>query len=326
MLAIRKSQGLDLNPVARYAPDAPGDVADSPAAGDGAAGADAAPEQLVQAVVAPESDLVGRSIADIDFRQRYGAIVVGLWRRQGWLQQELSRIRLQAGDVLVLLGDEESLARVGRDPAFLMLVPFQGEPRMRRMASVAGAIMLGTILLAALNIFTIEMAALAGAIAAVLSGCLTPRQAYRSVDTRIFVFIAGAIPLGVAMQKTGTADLLARGLQALVSGWNETVVLLLLFFIVAVITQFMSDSATTAIFAPVAVALAQALGRLPEPYVVTVAMASVAAFLTPIGHHGNLLVYGPGRYRFSDFVKVGTPLTVIVAVIVALLAPIVWHA
>ena len=109
------------------------------------------------------------------------------------------------------------------------------------------------------------------------------------------MFIAGAIPLGTAMQKTGTANMLAGWLQHAVSSWPERVVLLAIFAIVAVITQFMSDSATTALFAPVAVALAQALGRPPEPYVVTVAMASVVAFLTPIGHHGNLLVYGPGR-------------------------------
>ena len=93
----------------------------------------------------------------------------------------------------------------------------------------------------------------------------------------------------------------------------------------AIVTQFMSDSATTALFAPIAVALAQALGRAPEPFVVTVAMASVVAFLTPIGHHGNLLVYSPGRYRFADFVKVGTPLTVICALIVVLLAPLIWQ-
>lgn len=102
-------------------------------------------------------------------------------------------------------------------------------------------------------------------------------------------------------------------------------ILLALFAVVAVITQFMSDSATTAVFAPVALALAQALGRAPEPYVVTVAMASVVAFLTPIGHHGNLLVYGPGRYKFGDFVKVGTPLTIVAAIVVVVLAPMIWR-
>jgi di/tricarboxylate transporter len=141
---------------------------------------------------------------------------------------------------------------------------------------------------------------------------------------RIFVFIAGAIPLGDAMQKTGTANMLAGWLQHAVGGWPERLILLALFAVVAVITQFMSDSATTALFAPIAIALAHALGHAPEPFVVTVAMASVVAFLTPIGHHGNLLVYGPGRYNFMDFVKVGTPLTVICALIVVLLAPLLW--
>jgi di/tricarboxylate transporter len=109
-----------------------------------------------------------------------------------------------------------------------------------------------------------------------------------------------------------------------VAGWNQIIILRILFAIVAVLTQFMSDAGTTAIFAPVAVALAHALGHAPEPYVITVAMAAVTAFLTPIGHHGNLLVYGPENYQFSDFVKVGTPLTVFNGLAVAVFAPLIW--
>jgi di/tricarboxylate transporter len=215
-------------------------------------------------------------------------------------------VRLLANDVLVLEGDPESLATVANDPAFLMLVPFHGDAKPRRRAWSAGLIMLATILLAAFNLMTIEMAALTGAVAVVLARCISIRQAYSSIDARIFVFIAGAIPLGVAMQKTGTATLLAGWLQHAVGDWPERLILL-------------------AVFAPVALALAQALGRAPEPYVVTVAMASVVAFLTPIGHHGNLLVYGPGRYKFGDFVKVGTPLTVLAAVVVVMIAPMLWR-
>jgi di/tricarboxylate transporter len=158
----------------------------------------------------------------------------------------------------------------------------------------------------------------------VLSRCITSRQAYRAIDARIYVFIAGAIPLGVAMQKTGTAILLAEWLQKVVAGWSSAAILLLIFAVVAVVTQFMSDAATTALFAPVAVALARALGQAPEPYVVTVAMSAVAAFLTPIGHHGNLLVYGPGRYRFADFIRVGTPLTILVAIVVVWVSRAIW--
>jgi di/tricarboxylate transporter len=224
----------------------------------------------------------------------------------------------------VLQGDDEALARVSADPSILMLVPFQAEPQQRRRAPLAALIMLATIALAATHALPIQIAALSGAVALVLTGCLTVGQAYRAIDTRIYVFIAGAIPLGAAMKGSGASERLAGWLRTGVGEWSETMVLLVLFAVVAVVTQFMSDSATTAVFAPVAVALAGALGRPPEPYVVTVAMAAVVAFLTPIGHHGNLLIYGPGGYRFSDFVRVGAPLTLVAAIIVAVLAPRVF--
>jgi di/tricarboxylate transporter len=314
MVTFRQESGLELQPVAKY-----GDTLGS----DGQAAEDFE-DMLVQAVVAPTSDLVNRSIGAIDFRRRYGAIVVGIWRKRGWLQQEMSKIKLRPGDVLVLQGEQEALDRVANDAAFLMLVPFQGEAQLRGKAPLAGAIMLATVAAAALGWLSIEMAALAGAVAMILARCITPRQAYRAIDARIYIFIAGALPLGAAMQQSGASQLLAGWLQGAVGGWNQTLILLALFGIVATITQLMSDAATTALFAPVAVALAQGLGQPPEPYVVTVAMAAVAAFLTPIGHHGNLLVYGPGRYQFADFVRVGTPLTLLVALVVAWLAPILW--
>jgi di/tricarboxylate transporter len=278
----------------------------------------------VQAVVAPTSDITGRTLRDIDFRRRYGAIVVGLWRREGFLQQELARIRLEPGDVLVLQGDEESLSRISSDPAFLMMVPFQGEMRLRRKARLTAGIMLATILAAATSKVQLEFTLLAGVVTMVLTGCISSRQAYRSIDPKIYVFIAGAIPLGAAIQKTGTAVLLAGWLGKALDGWDVAVILFLMFAIVAIVTQFMSDAATTALFAPIAAALAQMLGQSPEPFVVTVAMAAVASFLTPIGHHGNLLVYGPGRYRFADFIRVGTPLTIVVAVVVVFVARTIW--
>lgn len=315
LAAIRGEPNLELHPVTQYG-DRPGQK--KPKNGDGEQ------HEFVQAVVAPRSELIGRTLGRINFQRQYGAVVVGLWRKDGWLDQEMSKVRLRPNDVLVLEGNEGALANVAADPAFLMMVPFHGEAKLRQRAGLAGLIMLATILLAAFNLMTIEMAAVAGAIAVVLTRCLTIRQAYKSIDARIFVFIAGAIPLGVAMQKTGMAGMFASWLQQAVGGWPERLILLTLFAVVAVITQFMSDAGTTALFAPVAVALAQALGRPPEPFVVTVAMAAVVAFLTPIGHHGNLLVYGPGRYRFGDFVKVGTPLTAVAAVVVVFLAPMLW--
>jgi di/tricarboxylate transporter len=312
--AIRNEAGVELHPVAQYQP------ADGNARGD-----EDPAERLVQAVVAPGSDLARRTLADVDFRRRYGAIVVGLWRQDGWLDDELSRTRLRGGDVLVLQGDDEALARVSAAPGILMIVPFHGEGRVRRKAPLAAGIMLLTVLAAAFNVMALEIAGLAGAVAMVLTGCLTGGQAYRAIDSRIYVFIAGAIPLGAAMKSSGAAGTVAGWLQALMQDWSQPLILLVLFAVVSVVTQFMSDAATTAIFAPVAVALAQALDRPPEPYVVSVAMASVVAFLTPIGHHGNLLIYGPGGYRFADFVRVGAPLTVLAAAVVIFLAPMLWR-
>ncbi|MGB8648765.1 MAG: SLC13 family permease [Anaerolineae bacterium] len=314
LATIRQESGIELRPVERY----------TPKSGNGSEKEDAASQQLVQMIVAPSSYLIGRTIGNSDFRRRYGVIVVSIWRQHGFLDQQLAKISLREGDVLVVEGDEDALSRLANDPAFLMMVPFQGEGQSRHKVRWAAAIMLGTVVLAASGLVTLEMATLAGAVAMVLMRCLTTRQAYRAIDYRIYVFIAGTIPLGTAMDTTGASKILASWLQFAVQGWNQVIVLLALFLLVGIVTQFMSDAATTAIFAPVAIALSTALHQAPEAYVVTVAMASVAAFFTPIGHHGNLLVYGPGRYQFSDFVKVGTPLTLIVAVIVSFLAPLIW--
>ena len=280
--------------------------------------------KLVQSVVAPRSELIGKRIGQVDFLQNYGVIVVGVWRSKGWLKTKLSRYRLREGDVLVMTGHDDAFKRISEDQSFLMLVPFKGEQKPRHKARLAAVIMIISTFVAALNIIPVEIALLAGAAVMILSGCISVSQAYQSIDTRIFVFIAGAIPLGLAMQKTGTADLLAGWLQGLVATWNVHWILFAFFIVTGLATQIMSDAATTALFAPIAIALARGLNMPPEPLVVTVAMASVTSFFTPIGHHGNLLIYGPGGYQFSDFLRVGIPLTLIVSVIVTILAPMLW--
>jgi di/tricarboxylate transporter len=282
--------------------------------------------QMVQSVIAPRSEIIGKTIGQVDFLQKYGVLIVGVWRRRGWLRTELSRARLREGDLLVLAGNNMSFKRISTDPSFLMLVPFKGEPKPQFKARLAGLIMLFTITVAALNVLPIEIAMLAGMVIMILSGCISIPQAYQSIDTRIYVFIAGAIPLGMAMQETGAADLLAGWMQGLVQNWDIFWILLTFFLTTGLVTQVMSDAATTALFAPVAIALAHNLNLPPEPFAVTVAMAAVTSIFTPIGHHGNLLIYGPGHYRFSDFVRVGIPLTLVIAIIVSMMSPYLWPA
>ena len=280
--------------------------------------------QMIQSVVAPRSELIGKTIGQVDFLQSYGVIIVGVWRRRGWLRAELSRSRLREGDVLVLVGNSISLRRIAEDQSFLMLVPFKGEPKPLFKARLAGLIMVITVAVAAFQIVPTEIALLTGMAVMILSGCISPQQAYQSIDTRIYVFVAGAIPLGLAMQETGTADLVAGWMQGLVQGWDMRWILMIFFIAAGLLTQVMSDAATTALFAPIAIALARGLNLPPEPFAVTVAMAAVTSIFTPIGHHGNLLIFGPGHYRFADFLRVGGPLTLIIAVIVSFMAPMLW--
>lgn len=145
-------------------------------------------------------------------------------------------------------------------------------------------------------------------------------QAYREIDVRIYVMIAGVIPLGLGMEKTGTAAFLAEQLQQMTAGWSPLAVMLALYWGAALVTQILSDAATTVLLAPISLAL----GLPPQPFIVCTALGAVTAFLTPIGHHGNLLIINPGQYTFGDFFRVGIPLTIGISLVSAWLAQWLW--
>jgi di/tricarboxylate transporter len=306
--SLHDDPGLDLNAIARFSRDV---------SGDGEA-------QLVQAVVAPGSEFIGRSIRELDFSRRFHTVIAGLWRREGDLAPQLSDARLREGDLLVLWGRPSRFTDLAAHHGFLMLVPFAGEAKRRIRAPVALLILAATIVAAATEWLPAALAFLFGAVAMVVTRCVDIQQAYREVDVRIFVMIAGVIPLGIAMEQTGTAQLLASGLLHVVAGWPSLAVLLVMFALAALLTQIMSDAATTVLLGPIAISLAQSLGLPPTPFVVCTALGAVVAFLTPIGHHGNLLILGPGQYRFSDFLRIGLPLTALVALVSAWMARWLW--
>ena len=308
LMSLHDDPGLDLNAIARY-----GDSLD----GEGKL-------QLVQTVVAPGSEFLGRSIRELDFSKQFHAVIVGLWRRTGPVAERLSDARLREGDLLVLWGRSNRFAELATHHGFLLLAPFAGEAKRRLRAPLALAILAATILAAATEWLPASLAFLLGAVAMVVTRCVDINQAYREIDVRIFVMIAGVIPLGIAMEQTGTADLLAKGLSHLVAHWPPLVILLVMFSVAALLTQVMSDAATTALLGPVAIALAQLLDLPPTPFVVCTALGAVVAFLTPIGHHGNLLILGPGQYRFGDFLRIGLPLTVAIALVSAWMARWLW--
>ena len=280
--------------------------------------------QLVQVVVAPHSQFVGETIGGIDFRRSMGVVVVGMWRREGWIREELSQVRLSEGDLLVLRGTPDKLSELAAHHGFLMMVPFTANPRRRQRAASAIVIVAAVVAGAASGVIPAQMAFLAGAVALVVTGCVSIDQAYREIDVRIFVMIAGVIPLGLAMEQTGTAALLADQLQRVVMDWHPLAVLLSLFWAAALVTQILSDAATVVLLGPISLALAVALGLPPQPFIVCTALGAVAAFLTPIGHHGNLLILNPGQYTFGDFLRVGVPLTVCISLVSVWMAQWLW--
>jgi di/tricarboxylate transporter len=308
LMSLHDDPGLDLNAIARF-----GDTL----TGEGE-------PHLVQAVVAPGSEFIGRSIRALDFSHQFQAVIVGLWRRSGEIGDRLGDARLQEGDLLVLYGHPSHFSDLAAHHGFLMLVPFAGEGKRRLRAPLALVILGLTILAAATEWLPASLAFLLGAVAMVATRCVDIEQAYRQIDVRIFVMIAGVIPLGIAMEQTGTARLLAHGLLPLVAHLSPLGVLLLVFTMAALLTQVMSDAATTVLLAPIAVSLAASIGLPATPFVVCTALGAVVAFLTPIGHHGNLLILGPGQYRFVDFLRVGLPLTVLIALVSAWMAQWLW--
>jgi len=307
--SIGSEPGLELHAVAKYGERREREPAE---------------QELVQALVAPWSEFIGRTVAEVDFRRTLGVVVVGLWRKEGWLSQELAAVRLREGDVLVLWGRPGKFAELASHRGFLMLVPFAGDEKRRHRWPLALAIMVATIVATVTGWLPAAIAFLTGAVAMVATGCVTIERAYREIDVRIFVMIVGVIPLGVAMEKTGTAAAFAGLLADVMGGWSVFMVLLALFTAAAALTQILSDSATVVLLGPVALGIAVAMGQPPEPFVVCTALGAVASFLTPIGHHGNLLILTPGQYRFADFVRVGAPLTCVIGIASAWLAQWLW--
>jgi di/tricarboxylate transporter len=312
--SIKDEPGLALHAVAKYGEQP--DVAYKPEL--------LGEERLVQAIVAPHSEFIGRSVASVDFLRSLGVVVVGLWRKEGWLHGELSEMPLQEGDLLVLWGRQQNYEQLAAHHGFLMLMPFDGQKKRRSRAPLALLIMAAAIVACATELLQPQIAFLAGAAAMVLTRCVSVEQAYREIDVRIFVMIAGVIPLGIAMERTGTASLFADFLLGHAAHWSPLTLLLVMFAAAGLLTQILSDAATTVLLSPIALALAKGLDLPPTPFVVCTAVGAVASFLTPIGHHGNLLILNPGQYTFGDFLRVGAPLTLLIALATAWLSRWIW--
>ncbi len=281
-------------------------------------------KRILKAVISPRSEFVGRTVSTINFYNRFGVAVVGIWRKLGWVSTGIADCTINPGDMLVLWGPREKLDSISLHRGFLMFLPFYGTTVRRNKSKIAISVMLVSIYLAAAGHLPAYLAFVAGAMAMIITKCVDVEKIYEAVEFKIFVMIAGVIPLGMAMERTGVDKLLASQVLEYTSGWEPFAMLLVFFWISALLTQILSDAATTVLLAPIAVAFAKGASISHTAAVVTVTMGAVASFLTPIGHHGNLLILSPGGYKFSDFLKIGLPLTIILSIITCYLSLTVW--
>lgn len=278
---------------------------------------------LVEVVVAPGSRMIGRNIEQIGFRHETRCIVLGIQRRSRMIRARMSDIRLEDGDVLLILGNEADVRslRFNRDviPLEWSAKEIPDVTRAWRARGIFGA----TIVAAVSGIVPIEVAALSGAAAMIAFDVINIRQASRAVDRRIFLLVGAALAMGTALQYSGGAAFLAHTVVALFSGAGPTVVLSVFFLLVAIMTNLVSNNATAVLFVPIAVGTAQELGIDPMIFIYAVIFAANCSFATPMGYQTNLLVMGPGHYQFKDFLRVGGPLIIILWIAFSLFAP--WY-
>ncbi|WP_416897472.1 MAG: SLC13 family permease [Minwuia sp.] len=275
---------------------------------------------LAEVVIAPASRVIGRNLEQIAFHSRTGCTVIGIQRRSRMIRQGIQDIRLEAGDVLLLLGHRSDVRRLrGVRDVILMEWSAHDLPAVE-LAWRSSAIFAATVTASATGVVPIVVASLLGAAAMLIANCLNVRQAVRSLDLKVAMLIWSALAMGTALHGTGGATWIAQSMMSLMSGAPPIAILSIFFLLVAAMTNVLSNNATAVLFTPIGIGLAQSLGVEPEVFVLATLFGANCSFATPMGYQTNLLVMGPGHYRFSDYARAGVPLILIVWVTYTLVA------
>ncbi len=278
---------------------------------------------MVEGLILPGSPLIGRTLNGIRFRDRYGLQVLAINRHGRALRRKLSLVRLELGDALLIQGEPERIAQLERDDIIRILETNDPHIPNPGRARTAIAIFLFSLALAVLNVVPLAVAMVIGTILVFLTRCITPEEAYRNIEWKALILIGSMLALGVAMDKTGTATYIAAMIVSLVGGLSPLLLLTAFFIVTVILTQPMSNQAAAVVIIPVALQTALQLHFDPRPFAMMIAVAASCSYMTPL-EPSCLLVYAPGRYKFADFLKVGTLLTGLIFVVAICIVPLVW--
>jgi di/tricarboxylate transporter len=280
---------------------------------------------ILELIIPPQSALLGERLLESTIHGAHDIHIIAVKRRTiHYTEQKIRELKLKVGDILLVQCHEDELDLLRRNPDFIVVEDVHHEIIHKKKAPVAGLIFAALIIFASTGLADIMVCALAGAFLMILTGCLPLRDAYRAMQANVLILIVGTIALGTAMEKTGTAKFYAQEFISLLKNSGPVAILAGLLVLTSLSTQLLSNNATAVLLMPIAVSVALELGVNPKPFIMAVCFGASACFATPVGYQTNLLVYGPGGYRFSDYLKLGIPLNLIVLIMGSIFIPVLW--
>ncbi|PJN96289.1 dATP pyrophosphohydrolase, partial [Amaricoccus sp. HAR-UPW-R2A-40] len=278
----------------------------------------------VEALISPDCALVGRSLGSLRLRRRYGVYPLAVHRRNQNVGRQLDEVVVRVGDTLLLEGEAEDIRRLAADVDLVDIAHPVERPYKRERAPLVLAVLGAIVLFSSLEVAPIQILAMLGVVTLLVTRTITPEEAYETVNASLMALIFAMLIVGVALDESGAVEMLVEWVSPTLLLMSPFWVLVSLYFFTQILTELLSNNAVAVVVTPVAIALAHSLGLDPRPLVVAVMFAASVAFATPIGYQTNTLVYGPGGYRFSDFMRIGIPLNLVTGITVCLLIPIFW--
>ena len=280
--------------------------------------------QLIEALIPPKSIMVGRTLQGSNFKRRFGCNVLAVQRRGKNIRERLSEIHFNQGDTLLLQCESKDIQYILKSDDLIVTNELTDLHVRKNRAFIAVGIVAAVVALAALKILPILVAALIGAVGMVLSQCISLEEAYKSIDWKVIFLLGGILPLGMALQQSGTAELLASSFVQPLVKLGPIYILAALYLLTAILTETMSNNAAAILLAPIALSIAALLGVSARPFLIAITFAASTSFATPIGYQTNTMIYAPGGYRFFDYMKVGVPLNIVFWIVAVIMIPVLW--
>ena len=283
---------------------------------------------LVECLLTQQSELVGKSLMEINFRRRFGSFILAIRREGAILRRKIAHVMLRAFDTLLVYGPRDKIKELSESGNFIVLGEIEATLQKNRFWWVSLVVIISAVFLAALGLVPILKGALVGMIILLVLRVISTNEAYQTINWQVIVLIAALIPIGIVIQKSGTAEWLATAMNNVVEQFDPAlrpfVMVSLIYLMTMMLTEMASNAATAIIMTPIAISVAMQIGLDPKPFIFSVCFAASASFITPIGYQTNLMVYGPGGYKFSDYVKVGLPLAISLWIMATFLIPVLW--